>query len=217
MMHFAYPNVHLHQFAGCVRYLSLPPHQVPGPPYRLANPRTPHLQVVHDAVQDLVPERTEQLLQGTLGEVYETADQDGVWQGATLDLAYFLALVRCSRQCVLEACADLGDVWCMGELNMLGDTWSLNAMDQSVFAAKLEGFLAQAHDGDRLFLVPAANVFQSHYNTCRAHQVQVLSLQAFRTALPTARVAGRWPEPAVVLVGTRELRLLVDMLFERPT
>jgi hypothetical protein len=157
MRHIAYPNVHQGQFACCVRYLSLPPHQAPGPSYHQANPRTPHLKVVHDAMQALVPERTDQLAQDTLGQVYERADQDGVWQGTSLDLAYFLALVRCSRPCVLEAYAGLGDVWCTGELDVLGDTWSLHAVDQPGFAAKLDGFLAQG--SDRLFLVPAANVF----------------------------------------------------------
>jgi hypothetical protein len=49
MRHIAYPNVYHGQFVGCVRYLSLPPSQALGPPYQQANPRTPHLQVVHDS------------------------------------------------------------------------------------------------------------------------------------------------------------------------
>jgi hypothetical protein len=122
MMHLAYPNVHLGQFEACARYLSLPPRQAPGPPYRLATPKTPHLKVVHDAMQALVPERGEQLDTGTLGQVYETADKEGAWQGASLDLAYLLALIRCSRPFVLEAFADLGDVWCTGEIDVLGGT-----------------------------------------------------------------------------------------------
>jgi hypothetical protein len=158
MMHFAYPIVHQGQFAGCVRYLSLPPHQAPGTPYKLAYPRTPHLQAVHAAVQNLVPKRVEQLAQGTLGQVYERADQPVPSQGASLDLAYFLALIWCSRRLVLEACADFGDVWCTGELEVQGNTRSLKFVDQWGFDTKLTGFLAQAHDGDHLFFVPAANV-----------------------------------------------------------
>jgi hypothetical protein len=38
-IHIAYPNVHQGQFACCVRYLSLPPHQAPGPAYHQANPQ----------------------------------------------------------------------------------------------------------------------------------------------------------------------------------
>jgi hypothetical protein len=216
MMHFACPNVYQGQFAGCVRYLSLPPSQEPGLPYQEARPRTPHLPEVYDAMQALVPERAEQLDQGTLGQVYETADQVGGWQGTTLDFAYLLALVRCSRPLVPEACADLGDVWCIGEIGFLMDTPSLRAVDPLGFAAKLEGFLAQAHNGDRLLLVPSANVFPPQLNTCRAHQVQLLSLRAFRTALLTARTAASWPKPAVIHVSPRELELLVTTLFAPP-
>jgi hypothetical protein len=46
--------------------------------------------------------------------------------------------------------------------------------------------------------------------------VQVLSLRALRNVLAMARAAGRWSEPAVVHVGTRELELLVDTLFAPP-
>jgi hypothetical protein len=49
MRHIAYPNVYQGQFVGCVRYLSLPPSQALGPPYQQANPRTPHLKMVHDS------------------------------------------------------------------------------------------------------------------------------------------------------------------------
>jgi hypothetical protein len=216
MMYFAYPNAHLGQFVGCVRYLSLPPHQTPDPSYHEAKPNTPDFEAVHTAVRDLVPERAEQLDQGTVGQVYEQADQVGGWGGATLDFAYLLALVRCSRPLVLEACADLGDVWCIGEIGFLMDTSSLRAVDPLGFAAKLEGFLAQAHNGDRLLLVPSANVFPPQLNTCRAHQVQLLSLRAFRTALLTARTAASWPKPAVIHVSPRELELLVTTLFAPP-
>ena len=217
MMHIAYPNVHLGQFVGCGRYLSLPPGQAPGEPYHPANPRTPNRQAVYDAVEALIPERGVQFAQGTLGQVYEKADKQGAWQGTSLDLAYLLALVRCSRQCVLEACMGLGDVWCTGEIGVLGDTRSLRAVDPLGFEAKLRGFLAQVHDGDRLFLVPAANVFfQWQRDACDTHQVQILTLVEFGTVLAKAQGAGESPAPAVVLVGTRELRRLVATLFAPP-
>jgi hypothetical protein len=76
MMHLTYPNVKQAQFQACVRYLSLPQSQAPQPPYELADPKTPDLDVIHDAVQALVPERGEQPVQG---QVYEVADTPGPW------------------------------------------------------------------------------------------------------------------------------------------
>src|SRR5262249_33045198 len=118
VMHFAFPNVQENQqtrelvFRACVRYLSLPPGQAPEARYLLADPKTPDLHIIHDAVQALVPERVEQPVQG---QVYEVADMKGAWQGASLDLAYFLALIRCHRPCELDAVTDVGDIWCTGK------------------------------------------------------------------------------------------------------
>ena len=98
-----------------------------------------------------------------------------------------------------------------------GNTCPLEAVTPREFKAKLEGFLAQAPDRDRLFLVPAANVSQMQRDRCEAHQVQVLTLKAFGATLATARIAGHWPGPAVVQVDARELPQLVDMLFRKPS
>jgi hypothetical protein len=219
-MHFAYPNVQENRqteesvFRACVRYLSLPQDQAPEASYMLADPKTPDLHVIHDAVQMLVPERVEQPVQG---QVYEVADTEGAWQGASLDLAYFLALIRCHRLCELDAVTDVGDVWCTGKMSSRGNPCPLEAVTPREFKAKLEGFLAQAHDRDRLFLVPAANVLPMQRDDCRAHQVQVLTLKDFGATLATARTTGCWPGPAVVQVDPRELPQLVDILFRRPS
>ena len=94
MMHLAYPNVKQTQFQACGRYLSLLQSEAPQPPYGLADPKTPNLTAVHHVVQEFVPERVEQLVQGTIAQVYEIADEPGAWQGSSLDLAYLLALIR---------------------------------------------------------------------------------------------------------------------------
>src|SRR5262249_19307479 len=212
MMHLAYPNVKQTQFQACVRYLSLPQAQAPQPPYGLADPKTPNLTAVHHVVQEFVPERVDQLVQGTIAQVYEIADEPGAWQGSSLDLAYLLALIRCSRPFALETLADAGDVWCTGALGVLDGHPMLQGVDQPGFNAKLDGFLAQRHD--RLFLVPAANFTSAHTDLCHQHQVQVLTLAAFRGALPAALAAGGWSIPGVVLVGTHELPLLSATLFQ---
>jgi hypothetical protein len=102
-------------------------------------------------------------------------------------------------------------------MSVRGNPWPLGAVTPREFDAKLAGFLAQAHDHDRLFLVPAANISQTQRDRCDAHQVQVLTLKAFGTTLTTARTTGRWPRPAVVQVDSRELPQLVAMLFHRPS
>src|SRR5262245_36445965 len=188
-MHVAFPNVqetpHTRElvFRACVRYLSLPPDQAPEARYLLADPKTPDLHVIHDAVQALVPERVEQPVQG---QVYEMADTEGAWQGASLDLAYYLALIRCHRPCDLDDVTDVGDIWCTGKMSSRGDPCAVEGVTPREFKAKLEGFLAQEHDRDRLFLVPAANVLPMHHDACRAHQVQVLTLKDFGATLATA-------------------------------
>jgi Novel STAND NTPase 1 len=212
MMHFTYPNAQRGQFQACVRFLSLPPAQAPDLPYEVADPRTPNKTDVFMAVEELVPERQEQVVQGTAAQVYEIADVPGPWQGASLDFAYLLALIRCSRPCILEALADAGDVWCTGELRMVEGRPMLRMVEQPSFDAKLTGFLAQPHD--RLFLVPAANFTSTHTDLCHQHQVRVLTLAAFREALPAALASGSWPAPGVVLVGTYELPLLSATLFQ---
>src|SRR5262249_96607 len=210
MMHLAYPNVQQAQFQACVRYLSLPQSEAP-PSYGLADPRTPNLTAVHQAVQELVPERVEQLVQGKIAQVYEIADALGPWQGSSLDLAYLLALIRCSRPCTLEALADAGDVWCTGALGVLDGHTVLQGVEQTGFNAKVAGFLAQRRD--RLFLVPSANFTTAHTDLCQQHQVQILTLAAFREALPEALAARSWPVSSVVLIGTYEVPLLSASLF----
>src|SRR5205823_8675301 len=133
------------------------------------NPITSNLTAVHHAVQEFVPERVDQIVQGTSAQVYQIADTQGPWQGPSLDLAYLLALIRCSRRLALEVLADAGDVWCTGMLGVLDGHPVLQGVGQPDFQAKLDGFLAQRHD--RLFLAPAANFTSAHTDLCQQHQV----------------------------------------------
>jgi hypothetical protein len=163
-----------------------------------------------EAVQFLVPERMPQYL----GQVYEYADKPGTWPGPSLEFAYLLALVRCSRSFRLEASADLGDVWCTGGIAFEG-TPRLRT-EELELTAKLDGFLEQAHKCDRLFFVPSSSLNQSHYDKCLARRVDFFSLEQFRPVLTKALKDGRSPAPAVIHVRPNELQELVKMLFESP-
>jgi hypothetical protein len=213
-MHLAYPNVQEGQFRACVRYRSFPPDQASDLSYRPANPRTPNLRDIHTAAEVLVPERTGQVVQGTVAQVFELADAPGIWQGTSLDFAYLLAFIRCSRPLLLETLGGVGDVWCTGEIGIREGQPELRGVEQPGFDAKLAGFLAQPRD--RLFLVPSANVGAPQSNLCRTHQVQVCELATFCAALPGILTAGVWPEPMVVLVGSGEVRRLAAALFQLP-
>lgn len=212
-MHLAYPNVDTqvpgHPFWGCVRYLSLA--QAPGSPYRLAIAQTPHRTDVLAAVEALVPEWLDRR---SSVRVYEIVDAARSSAGASLDLAYCLATIRCVRAIRLEVLQDAGDVWCTGTIERHSQNEpALGAVTEADFASKLRGFLNQKQD--RLFFVPAANMVEELRILCEANRVSVLSFTAFRTRLEQTCTTGSWPEPTVIAVGTGQLRQLVDILFQR--
>src|SRR5262245_40477142 len=110
MMHIVFPNVHPEgKFLGCVRCLSLPPAQAPGPPSvpTPAIPRTNNLVAVHMAVETLLPEWPERMVREDAAQIYQITDGAGEWKGTSLDFTYLLALVRCVRTLVLEQLTDV--------------------------------------------------------------------------------------------------------------
>lgn len=211
MIHLAYPNVENGRLSACVRYLSLPGEQEPGPLYYPATPNAGNLMAVRQATRDLIPEWGQR---GYEARVYEKRDLPGTLRGDSLELTYFLALVRCVYPLVLEAVAEVGDVWGTGVMEYLNGKPVLKYVQEPGFTAKLAGFLAQAPD--RIFLVPAANVYHEQEHICREHDVHVLTLPAFREAVQVARATGRWPDKVVVTLEGFELLELVDTLFKRP-
>ena len=111
---------------------------------------------------------------------------------------------------MLEAVADVGDVWCTGAIQTHGEDPRLLGVEPRDFDAKLTGFLAQPRD--RLFLVPAAKFTPILGNVCRAHQVRVHTLATFCAVLPGILAAGVWPEPMVVQVGSGEVQRLDEVV-----
>lgn len=218
MMHVAYPIVSDYAFRGCVRYLSLP--QAPGSSYtpaafELLRMQTSNATIIHMATLQLAPEWREQGYQSQVYEKPDVPDTD-IPKGDSLDLAYLLASIRCTRRLVLDALEDAGDLWCTGALALVDDQPVLRAVGEPGFTAKLQGFEVQTHD--RLFLVPAVNMVSDHYQFCQEHNVAVLSLDAFRRRLPEALAAGRWATKVVITVDGPELPRLVATLLpqQRP-
>ena len=188
----------------------------------MEEPRTPNSDILRDyVVPFLVPKRVKQLSTDShpdiLREVYERADREelGVGVGASLDFAYLLAVVWCSRSFTLEAYPDLGDVWCTGRIDFEADKPRLSSqIDIKAFDLKLEGFLEQTQGGDRLFFVPRGIFKKSHSDRCRSHDVQVLPLKAFLDDRARVLRTGELPVSTVILVDHDQLQTLVDTLFE---
>ena len=215
MMHLAYPNVIDRQFRACVRYISALQNPVPSVYTSTSDapPNTPNLATLRAVTHRLAPEWSTQ--GGYKVRLYEKADVRGTWQGASLDLAYLLASIRCVRSLRLEAFVDAGDVWCTGAIGALeSGAPRLRAVAAAEFAAKLAGFVAQPHD--RFFLVPAANIHTQLYELCATHDVQVLPLADLQQALPDAVAARRWAGQAVILIEEDQLQALVATLFAPP-
>ena len=215
MMHLAYPNVIDRQFRACVRYISALQNPVPSVYTSTSDapPNTPNLATLRAVTHRLAPEWSTQ--GGYKVRLYEKADVRGTWQGASLDLAYLLASIRCVRSLRLEAFVDAGDVWCTGAIGALeSGAPRLRAVAAAEFAAKLAGFVAQPHD--RFFLVPAANIHTQLYELCATHDVQVLPLADFQQALPEAVAACRWAGQAVILIEEDQLQALVATFFAPP-
>jgi hypothetical protein len=156
MMHIAYPNVVSQRFAGCGRYLALPVEETLGEPYRVVEPNMPNRSVIYEVLHRLVPEWVQV---ATTMEMYEKTDERGpdgksLYAGASLDLAYFLALTRYTRRLVLEPLQGVGDIWCTGKIDCRGGLPRLDNVDLRALTVKLQGFLEQ--EQDRLFVCQRA-------------------------------------------------------------
>jgi hypothetical protein len=216
MMHMAYPNVGDKQFIGCGRYVS----QLESPVeknrvYSKAEPGGIRSKI-GTAMRRLVPEWDRQKHKA---QIWECRDQPQHYAGPSLELAYLLATIRCVRRLLLDAYDSLGDLWCTGQVALVGDNNQpfLNDVYQDWFKLKLQAFVnLQARD--RLFLVPAANLTDDLTKLCREHEVRVLHLRDFSRVLglrkfrKILRTAGE--EKLIVTIDGEELPLLVRALFQ---
>lgn len=219
MRGFAYPNVEFsgadrYHYIGCGRYRTSARGQEAGE--EPADPNVGHLAELLAAAVALVPE-----LMTSAARIYESRDQLECYQGDSLALAYFLALIHRGRCMRLSSHNIEGDIWCTGTIRLgINRSPLLTEVEQSGFDVKLRAFLSPTNP-DRVFLVSAAHLTAENMYLCRTppeatwESVQPLSLSAWCALL-------RQPLPEVfrdkVVVGIQadELPLLVQILFESP-
>jgi hypothetical protein len=97
MMHFAYPTVKADSYSGCGRYVALLSSQ-PREGYTVADPEPGEVSEITTAAALLAPESSDSEY-----EIYEMKDGPSVLsRGASLGLAYLLALISRSRRLRLD-------------------------------------------------------------------------------------------------------------------
>lgn len=213
MIRFAYPNVDAAegQFLGCGRYLYLPSGQQPLAGYtEVTAPPTPNLAAIRAPVTRLV----RQPLQSA-GRIYESRDQPVPYQGTSLDLAYYLALIHQTWQLRIESPDTASDIWCTGAIECQNGPGRLQAVEAPAFDLKLEAFLAD-HNHDTLFLVPRANLAPHHVHLCAQHATRTVTCAEFKK-LVRGSLAAAFEQKTVVAIERDELEpFVVYVLFATP-
>lgn len=212
MIHLAFPNVaeNGEDFCGCGRYLSQPPQQAN---YVEAEPRTPNLMHVLGAAVRFAPTPSASQVR-----IYETRDRKEPYQGPSLDLAYYLALIRRARRLRYEGLPEVSDFWCTGAIEWANGSYILRHVFQGQFDIKLQAFLGlQAFGGhtntDTVFLVPHANLTPSNLALCEQYGVRILRLAAWRRLVRRAPASVLQQQTVIALDGS-DLRPLVRALFK---
>lgn len=198
MTHFAYPNIDASgRFVGCGRYAALKDGLAPDENYRrVKQPNTPNITEIHEAALALAP--TGDDIRRELCERRDVPDYP--YQGASLDLAYLLALIYCKRPLKFAAAAH--DFWCTGVVAYPDASPILKPVDGAKFESKLKAFLA-ASTPETIFFAHEANVAHLH------PAVAVMSVQE----VSPERV---FDQKTIVTIGRGDLPLLVALLFESP-
>jgi len=203
MRHFAFPNVEVlnRAFIGCGRYTAA--FDVPGDGYHLPASIIINKATVEQAVLFLTSET------GMRGKsIYEKKDRlDKKYVGDSMHLAYFLALLHCSRS--LQH-AWQTDIWCTGSIMIAdGDHPVLQeAGYEEEFTLKLAAFLAESNP-DTLFLTPAGNIVPAHHVLCKTCHAHLISLQEFQN-LPLSAI----PEDKyIITIRSDELEEIIRIFF----
>lgn len=201
--HFAYPNVLPRRklFIGCGRYAVFSPDIEPGGEYQemLEAPATPNHILLKRAVQLLAPDSYQ-----SINRLFHCQDQnDQQYQGDSLDFAWFLARIHCTR----ELRYSIGcDIWCTGVIGLDKSGVYLLDVNMEGFYLKLEAFLS-SDNPDRLFLVPLANMNARVVARCGEMGVEV---QHFGTS------SSRQFNPAeksILTIAADDIPLLLRQLF----
>ncbi len=172
--HFAYPNVlpRSNIYIGCGRYAVFPPEKEPDIAYQevLEAPMTPNRNLLARALQLLAVERYH-----SRNRLFHIQDQtEHIYQGDSLDLAWLLAQIHCSRNL---CCPVNGDIWCTGILDLDKDGVHLLGVNHDAFCLKLEAFLDPANP-DTLFIVPLANINSQTVAICEKRGAAIRQLDS---------------------------------------
>ncbi len=197
MVHFAYPNVRSSKFIGCGRYTSCA--EKPGDSYEDAEPDSQNIGEIREAELILAPG------QSCSKHVYETKDQlDKLYIGNSLDLAYLLSRISCSRK--IRPYMTNSDIWCTGSLGLKDERPILKPVTHGDFDIKLKAFLLEDNT-DTLFIVPEANLLPVP-DICadKEQNVRILSLKDFSPR----NMSGK----TILKVRRNELESLADAIFE---
>ncbi|NJL60305.1 MAG: hypothetical protein HC887_12400 [Desulfobacteraceae bacterium] len=209
-IHFAYPNVMPPNFIGCGRFAVLKQGNALPPDYCKAVFNTPNKKIVNRAISLLAPDafRSDRVI----CEIRDEPDQN--YRGDSMDLAYLLSFIRCSRKLRFENDSQAGDLWCTGMIGMEGAIPILEGVDQHGFDLKLKHFLSEETE-DQIFILPIINFREltaERYEEIKKQKVRVLSLSQFR-ALSDRNI---FETKTLLTILPHELSELTDVLFEKP-
>lgn len=205
MIHFVYPNVKVNnkekKFIGCGRYAMLLSREEG---YEVADPKTPNLTNIHNVVSILAPE-----FDPTKNVLYERKENPtGRYMGESLDLAYLLALINCSRKVKVDI---KHDIWCTGSIDWASGLPFLNAVKPVGFDIKLRAFLSE-DNRDNLFIIPMTNIQAVHAALFQETDVNVVSVSQFQNLSSQEISEGK----TIIKVRGDELKALVDCIFDVP-
>jgi len=205
MPHFAYPNVlpKRFEFIGCGRYTIFTSESSSKSSYQeiTETPNTPNKTALEHSLQLLAPDSFDSSF-----SIFEKKDQeDRVYQGDSLDLAYFLAHINRSRTIKIIT---KGDIWCTGVIQVHDSQPVLRKVDQVGFNIKLASYLS-LHCHDKVFLVPAANLTKELINNARDSNTNIVSLNQLRnfTAYEFSM------RKTIIKVLPNELPILIEFIF----
>lgn len=203
--HFSYPNVIPREsvFIGCGRYTVFSSEDRPKANYQEITdaPNTPNKTALEHSLQLIAPDSFDSEF-----SIFEKKDnKDKLYQGDSLDLAYFLAHISRARKLAVEI---ESDIWSTGVVQVFESQPVLRKVDQVGFDIKLTHFLSKECD-DKLFIVPAANLRKPNIQKARGENARIISLNQLQ-----ARKSNDFNAQKTILkILPNELPNLVKFIF----